>query len=276
MSSPKVTIITGTWNREAFLPAILACVRAQTYDNFEWIVLDDSDVPSAELQNCAWDKLKYIYSPERITLGEKRNMMIAQASGEIIVNFDDDDYYGPDYVDNRIQSITDSGYQLSIMSGFFVYHINTGNFGYYRTGIKKGPAYQFGQRGAKAVRLEELKIPFIHLCFGWSFVYYKSLWEKVKFSDITMFEDREFSREALQHTKINFYESRSMDSIHAIHNLSSSNCFPQFLIPPFMLSSESKDVRAHIDQLTGVVRAINAAKDAAAPQPANAPQPVSG
>ena len=273
MTSPKVTIITGTWNREAFLPAIHACVRAQTYDNFEWIVLDDSDAPSEELQNCTWDKLKYVYSRDRITLGEKRNQMIAQSSGEIIVNFDDDDYYGPDYVANRVKSITESGCQLSIMAGFFVYHINTGHYGYYKTRVKSGPAYQFGQKGTTFVNLGKVNIPLIHLCFGWSFVYYKSLWEKVKFSDITMFEDREFTRQALEHTKIDFYESKTVDSIHAIHNLSSSNCFPQFLIPSFMLPAHSPDAHGHILQLVKVVRAINEARGLVPARPAAAPLP---
>ena len=257
MISPKVTIITGTWNREAFLPAIHACVRAQTYQNFEWIVLDDSDQPSEELRSRTWKKLKYIYSDERITLGEKRNRMVAQAEGEIIVNFDDDDYYGPDYVEKRVESIRESGCQLSIMSGFFVHQLNTGHLGFYRTLVKEGPAYQFGQNGVQFVNLANVNIPFIHLCFGWSFVYYKSLWEKVKFQDITMFEDREFTRKCLEHTKIDFYESKSIDAIHAIHNLSSSNCFPQFIIPPFMLASGSRGVQAHIQRLAGVVQQIN-------------------
>ncbi len=274
MTNPKVTIITGTWNREAFLPAIHACARAQTYDNLEWIVLDDSDVPSQELQNCSWDKLKYIYSKDRVTLGEKRNQMIAQASGEIIVNFDDDDYYGPDYVANRVKAITESGCELSIMSGFFVYQLNTGHFGYYKTRVKKGPAYQFGQRGTQMVDLAKLNIPLIHLCFGWSFVYTKALWEKVKFSDITMFEDREFTRQALLHTKINFYESRSIDAIHAIHNLSSSNCFPQFIIPPFMVSAYAPDVRVHVNKLISVVREINQARQAAEAQRVAEPAPL--
>ena len=276
MNNPKVTIITGTWNRETFLPMIHACVRAQTHDNLEWIVLDDSDVPSAELQSCSWDKLKYIYSRDRITLGEKRNIMVAQASGEIIVNFDDDDFYGPDYVANRVKSLTESGCRLSIMAGFFVHQINTGHFGYYKTRIKNGPAYRLGQNGAQLIDLGKMHIPFIHLCFGWSFVYYKSLWEQVKFSNITMFEDREFTRAALNHTKIDFYESRSIDAVHAIHNLSSSNCFPQFLIPPFMLASGSPAARDHIRRLVDVVRTINQSRQAAEAPGPHSPQPLHG
>ena len=214
MQNPKVSIITGTWNREAFLPAILACVQWQEYENIEWLVLDDSDEPSETLKNCPWDKLKYVYSKERVTLGQKRNLLIAQATGDIILNFDDDDYYGPSYVKNRVEALVNSGHKLSIMSGFFAYQ------------------------------------------------------------DITMFEDRQFSLQCVndQLTGINFYESRSIDAVHGIHNLSSSNCFPQFLIPPFMLSLNSPLPMQHLQRLNGIVRDINAQKQAQAlvPEPSGA------
>ena len=275
MQNPKVSIITGTWNREAFLPAILACVQWQDYENIEWLVLDDSDEPSETLKNCPWDKLKYIYSKERVTLGQKRNLLIAQATGDIIVNFDDDDYYGPSYVRNRVEALVNSGHKLSIMSGFFAYQHNTGHFGYYKTHIKKGPAFQFHRNGVTLVNLENIKIPLIHMCFGWSFAYYKSLWETVKFQDITMFEDRQFSLQCVneKHTGINFYESRSIDAIHGIHNLSSSNCFPQFLIPPFMLSLNSPLPMQHLKRLNGIVRDINAQKQQQQQAQALVPEP---
>ena len=88
-----------------------------------------------------------------------------------------------------------------------------------------------------------------------------------------MFEDREFTRQALEHTKIDFYESKTVDSIHAIHNLSSSNCFPQFLIPSFMLPAHSPDAHGHILQLVKVVRAINEARGLVPARPAAAPLP---
>ena len=257
MQNPKVTIITGTWNREAFLPAIHACVRSQTYDNIEWIVFDDSDTPSVELSKNAWDKLTYIHSKDRVSIGEKRNRMVAQAKGEIIVNFDDDDFYGPNYVTNRVKALTESGCKLSIMSGFFVYHLNNGRFGYYRTRVKQGPAFQFNKFGMKLVELSNVKIPYIQFCFGWSFVFYKSLWDSVKFPDQMIFEDRAFAQAALEHTTINFYDSTTLDSIHAIHNLSSSSCFPQFIIPPFMIASEGMETPNHMKKLVDVVRELN-------------------
>jgi glycosyltransferase involved in cell wall biosynthesis len=257
MDQPKVSIVTPTWNREAFLPAIHACVRQQNYENFEWLVLDDSQNPSQELSACAWDKLNYIHSKKRLSIGEKRNLLIAESSGDIIINFDDDDFYGPDYIKNRIESLASSGKKLSLMSGFFVYHLNTGHFGYYKTLIKSGLGFCFNKEGVKVVNLEKIKIPFIHLCYGWSYVFYKKIWDQVKFDDMMVFEDREFIRKSMDKFDIHFHESDKIEAIHSIHSLSSSNCFPQFLIPPFMISTESESTDSHVERLKAIVKSLD-------------------
>jgi glycosyltransferase involved in cell wall biosynthesis len=259
MAQTKVSIVTPTWNREAFLPAIHACVRQQSYENFEWLVLDDSETPSAELAGCQWDKLKYIHSTRRMSIGEKRNLLISEASGDIIVNFDDDDFYGPDYVKNRIEALDASGKKLSLMSGFFVYQLNTGHFGYCKTLIKSGLGFCFNKQGVKIVNLARIKIPLIHLCYGWTYVFHRELWDHVKFGDLMIFEDREFIRQLMEKFDVHFHESERIDAIHSIHSLSSSNCFPQFLIPPFMVSAESDATGAHVEQLQLIVKDLIAA-----------------
>lgn len=256
MDQQKVSIVTPTWNREAFLPSIHACVRHQSYQNLEWLVLDDSEQPSAELAACSWSKLKYIHSDKRMSIGEKRNLLIAESSGELIVNFDDDDFYGPDYVKNRVDALNSSGKKLSVMSGFFVYHLNTGHFGYCKTRRKSGLGFRFNRQGVGVVDLKTIKIPFIHLCYGWSYVFYKELWGEVKFDDLMVFEDREFVRQLMTKFEIHFHESTSIEAVHSIHSLSSSNCFPQFLIPPFMLSSESNATAAHVQRLRAIVKSL--------------------
>jgi hypothetical protein len=144
-----------------------------------------------------------------------------------------------------------------LMSGFFVYHLNTGHFGYYKTRVKSGLAFSFDKKGVRAIDLGKIKIPFIHLCYGWSYIFYKEIWNNVKFDDIMVFEDREFIRQAMKIFDIHFHESETIEAIHSIHSLSSSNCFPQFLIPPFMISAESKSTESHVERLKEVVKSLN-------------------
>jgi len=96
---PLVTVCTPTYNRRAFIPALIQCFKGQTYPKelLEWVVVDDGSDPVGDLFEGV-DGVRYFRSEERMNLGHKRNFMHTKASGEIIVYMDDDDYYPPDRV----------------------------------------------------------------------------------------------------------------------------------------------------------------------------------
>jgi hypothetical protein len=99
------------------------------------------------------------------------------------------------------------------------------------------------------VNLGQLNMPLIHLCYGWSYVYKKRAWDQIKFKALNTFEDREFVRAALQNFRNAAYEAKGMDCVHSVHSRSSSQCFPQFLIPDFVVQSLSPDAYHHILRL---------------------------
>ena len=41
MNRPLITVLTATWNRASTLPRLKASLEAQTYSNFEWLIVDD-------------------------------------------------------------------------------------------------------------------------------------------------------------------------------------------------------------------------------------------
>jgi glycosyltransferase involved in cell wall biosynthesis len=249
VQKPLVSIITPTFGREAFLPAIAACVRSQSYQNIEWLVLDDSAEPSPALTKEPWEKLKYFHSTKRLSVGAKRNELLARASGEIIVHFDDDDFYGSSYISKALELIDSDKLDVALLCGFFVAHLNNNNFGYYRTRVKEGPGFAFNKSGVRPVDLGRLKIPLIHLCFGWAYIYKRMVWEQGKFEELNVFEDREFMRAATSKFKTAAYEAKEIECLHAIHARSSSQCFPQFLIPAFVVQSLSPEAYQHVTWL---------------------------
>jgi glycosyltransferase involved in cell wall biosynthesis len=246
---PFVSIITPTFGREAFLPAIASCVRSQSYQNIEWLVLDDSEAPSRALTQEPWEKLRYFHTTERLSVGKKRNKLVACANGEIIVHFDDDDFYGPEYISKALDFLEKDDLDAALLCGFFVAHLNNNGFGYYRTRIKNGPAFAFNKAGVRPVDLGRANIPFIHLCYGWSYLYKRNLWEHDKFEEVDIFEDREFMRTASRKFRTGAYESTALDCLHVIHNRSSSQCFPQFLIPDFVIQTLSPVAYQHVASL---------------------------
>ena len=96
---PLVTVVTPTYNRRAFLPALIACYSHQTYPRMEWIVLDDGrDSVEDVFATADLPSLRYVRCAEKMRIGAKRNELNRLARGEIIVAMDDDDYYPPDRV----------------------------------------------------------------------------------------------------------------------------------------------------------------------------------
>ncbi len=103
---PFVSVITPTYNRRRFIPALIACYKAQTYrkDRMEWIVLDDGTDSVRDLFEgptslvAGIPNVRYVRSEEKQTIGAKRNRLNREGRGEIFIAMDDDDYYPPERV----------------------------------------------------------------------------------------------------------------------------------------------------------------------------------
>lgn len=105
----EVTVVTPTYQRRAFIPALIEIYRHQTYpkDKTEWLILDDGrdsvqdlfDEASKTIPN-----IRYVHLDEKMRIGAKRNWLNQHATGRILVAMDDDDYYPP----TRIQHVIDS------------------------------------------------------------------------------------------------------------------------------------------------------------------------
>jgi glycosyltransferase involved in cell wall biosynthesis len=105
---PFLSVVTPTYNRSKCFAAALDCYLAQTYplDRREWIILDDGNEPLDEILGRApvGAIIKYIKVDERMTIGAKRNRLNAEATGDVIVCWDDDDYYMPERLAHIAQS----------------------------------------------------------------------------------------------------------------------------------------------------------------------------
>lgn len=91
---PKVSIITLTRDRRAFIPLAKYCVLAQSYpeDKIEWVVVDDGKDQIKDLISDL-PNVKYVLVDEPMTIGAKRNLGIEKASHDVLVMMDDDDVY---------------------------------------------------------------------------------------------------------------------------------------------------------------------------------------
>jgi glycosyltransferase involved in cell wall biosynthesis len=105
----EVSIITPTYQRRPFMTALIQIYQQQTYpkEKMEWIILDDGRDKVEDIFKEASKtipNLRYIYHPEKLRIGEKRNRLNQEARGNIIIAMDDDDYYPP----QRVQTVVDA------------------------------------------------------------------------------------------------------------------------------------------------------------------------
>jgi glycosyltransferase involved in cell wall biosynthesis len=96
-----VSCIMPTYNRRPFVPQAIKYFLRQDYPRRELIVVDDGTEPVADL--IADDsRIRYIRSPRRCSIGEKRNHACEIANGEVIIFWDDDDWYAPNRISYQV------------------------------------------------------------------------------------------------------------------------------------------------------------------------------
>ena len=103
---PRVSVILPCYNAARYLPRALDSVRAQTYRDFEIIVIDDGSTDAdtlAYLDALAGD-VRLVRQSNRGLAGA-RNRGFEEAAGELVVPLDCDDYLSPDFLDKTLAVI---------------------------------------------------------------------------------------------------------------------------------------------------------------------------
>ena len=105
---PALSVITATWNRPQWLRRALKSIAAQTYRDFEVIVVDDgSDNDTLARYEQIWKELDGRFILNRLSLSRSdtscaasvRNRGLRAARGQFVAFCDDDDYWNdPDYL----------------------------------------------------------------------------------------------------------------------------------------------------------------------------------
>lgn len=105
MSSPKVSIITSTYNRSAMLRRAIESVLAQTFTDWEHIIVGDCtpDDSEAVVHSFGDPRLRFYNLPQKSPEGShgaiaKNHGIFNMARGEFIAYLDDDDRYRPQFL----------------------------------------------------------------------------------------------------------------------------------------------------------------------------------
>lgn len=119
---PFVSVCTPTFNRRPFIPMAIQCFMHQTYprEKMEWIIIDDGTDPIGDLV-AHLPFVRYFRYEQKMTLGQKRNLLNEKARGDILVYMDDDDYYPPQRVQHAVERLRDSKALCAGSSAMYIY-----------------------------------------------------------------------------------------------------------------------------------------------------------
>lgn len=237
----KVSIITPTANRHFFLEEAYQYVKAQTYEDWEWLIADDTSEPSTYFMNLSDSRVTYMHTNKRASVGEKRNRLIEACTGEVIIHFDDDDYYSPTYVADMLNALLVTGADLVNLTGWYLHDLRKDIFAYWDLTIKSGPHVLLELGDVRIFNLDHTNNHGLldsHLGYGFAYAYKRSVYQKVKFERIDFDEDGRFVKSLIRNGySIHGFADQKGMVLHRIHNQSSSRCFPQYILPPFLKSA---------------------------------------
>lgn len=101
MSEPLVTVLLSSHNGERYLAQALDSMGAQTYANWEWVLVDNASEDGTpaimESYRARWpERVRIVRNDEKLDLADSLNRGLEAARGELIARMDDDDLSRPD------------------------------------------------------------------------------------------------------------------------------------------------------------------------------------
>jgi len=181
---PPITIITPTYNRQKLIDIALHNLLSTDYprDKIEWIVIEDNEktphmasekIISFQIQVPEL-KIKYMPIEGRMSIGEKRNHAIEQASNDIILFMDDDDHYPETSFRRRVAWLTKG--------------TKTGKTGLANIVCCTTLALYDLKTGISAVNVPPYDIPFAQRISEATLTFKKSAWLERKFPNVSIAE----------------------------------------------------------------------------------------
>lgn len=113
MDNVLVSVILPTYNRADFIGRTLDSLFAQTYENWECVVIDDgsTDETVAVLKEYDDPRMAYIHQENQGVSGA-RNTGIARSRGQMIALLDSDDEWMPTKLATQLDYMAEHGYEI--------------------------------------------------------------------------------------------------------------------------------------------------------------------
>lgn len=117
MNDKLISVITPTYNCAEFISRTIESVQAQTYQNWEMIIVDDRSKDNTKeiVEKYMKDDNRIKYHLLEVNSGAAvaRTTAMQMANGSYMAFLDSDDIWLPDKLEKQIKWMTDNGYAFS-------------------------------------------------------------------------------------------------------------------------------------------------------------------
>lgn len=114
--SDLVSIIMPSYNTSKFIVQSIESVQAQTYSNWELLIVDDCSTDNTDdiVKPFLSDRrIHYIKNEKNSGAAVSRNRALSEAKGRWIAFLDSDDLWKPEKLEKQINFMTNNGYAFS-------------------------------------------------------------------------------------------------------------------------------------------------------------------
>jgi glycosyltransferase involved in cell wall biosynthesis len=101
VGTPKVSIVMPTFRRGHTIARTIAGIQAQTYPNWELVIVDNAGDPHLAFDD---DRIRVYRHTGQTSASYARNQGLRHAKGELICFFDDDDDMFPNYLERFVDA----------------------------------------------------------------------------------------------------------------------------------------------------------------------------
>jgi glycosyltransferase involved in cell wall biosynthesis len=129
MQTPKVSVIIITYNRAQLLKTAMQTVLAQTFEDFELLIIDDGSPDDTEntVKSFHDPRVRYVKHAQNQGEGGARNTGIQHAEGEYIAFLDDDDEWLPNKLQLQVRLLDAQPKQVGFVhSALINFYADTG------------------------------------------------------------------------------------------------------------------------------------------------------
>lgn len=123
-SNPTVSIILPVYNTARYLDECIKSILAQTYTDFELIIIDDASKDESRMVIDHYvtldERVHVVYNKTNKGIGFTRNKGLKLARGRYIANFDSDDIAFPEWLTTQV-SYLENNPETDIVGANFIF-----------------------------------------------------------------------------------------------------------------------------------------------------------